>query len=114
MKRSTKKKNRTRAQSSLPSFLTQEETKRLFAVIKHKRDRAIFLTAYRHGFRGCLRRLLLVMCTYPHARKVFMPNLTRTGGDERQFGCNLLHHIVLASHHQHFMTEAPLRAQSTS
>jgi hypothetical protein len=27
------------------SFLTQEETKRLFAAITHKRDRAIFLTA---------------------------------------------------------------------
>jgi hypothetical protein len=31
------------------SFLTQEETKRLFAAIPAKRDRAIFLAAYRHG-----------------------------------------------------------------
>ncbi|MDA2938387.1 tyrosine-type recombinase/integrase, partial [Acidobacteria bacterium AH-259-A15] len=41
-------------------FLTQEETKRLFSVIKSKRDRAIFLTAYRHGLRpsevGLLQR----------------------------------------------------------
>ena len=35
------------------SFLTQEETKRLFSAIKTKRDRAIFLTAYRHGLRAC-------------------------------------------------------------
>jgi len=33
-------------------FLTQEEMKRLLAVIKDKRDRAIFLTAYRHGLRA--------------------------------------------------------------
>ena len=35
------------------SYLTQDETKRLFSVIKSKRDRAIFLTAYRHGLRAC-------------------------------------------------------------
>ncbi len=35
------------------AFLTQDETKRLFAAIKNKRDRAIFLTAYRHGLRAC-------------------------------------------------------------
>lgn len=29
------------------SFLTQDETKRLLGVMKNKRDRAIFLTAYR-------------------------------------------------------------------
>ncbi len=33
-------------------FLTAEETRRLFAVIKSKRDRALFLTAYRHGLRA--------------------------------------------------------------
>jgi len=31
------------------SFLTQEETQRLFAAIPTKRDRALFLTASRHG-----------------------------------------------------------------
>ena len=34
------------------SFLTQEETKRLFAAVPTKRDRALFLTAYRHGLRA--------------------------------------------------------------
>lgn len=33
-------------------FLTLDETKRLFSRIKDKRDRAIFLTAYRHGLRA--------------------------------------------------------------
>jgi type 1 fimbriae regulatory protein FimB len=33
-------------------FLTTDETKRLFAVIKDRRDRAIFLIAYRHGLRA--------------------------------------------------------------
>lgn len=34
------------------SFLTQDETRRLFDAITNKRDRAIFLTAYRHGLRA--------------------------------------------------------------
>ncbi len=33
-------------------FLTQDETRRLFKVIKLKRDQAIFKTAYRHGLRA--------------------------------------------------------------
>lgn len=32
-------------------FLTLDETRRLFASIKDKRDKAIFLLAYRHGLR---------------------------------------------------------------
>ena len=41
-------------------YLTQDELKRFFSVIKSKRDRAIFFLAYRHGLRaseiGLLRR----------------------------------------------------------
>ncbi len=33
-------------------FLTADETRRLFAVIKSKRDRGLFLVAYRHGLRA--------------------------------------------------------------
>ncbi|MGI8544022.1 MAG: tyrosine-type recombinase/integrase [Aridibacter sp.] len=33
-------------------FLTLEEIKRLFSVIKNKRDKAIFLMAYRHGLKA--------------------------------------------------------------
>ncbi len=34
------------------TYLTQDETKRLFSVIKDRRDLAIFKTAYRHGLRA--------------------------------------------------------------
>lgn len=33
-------------------YLTQDETQRLFRVISNKRDKAIFLIAYRHGLRA--------------------------------------------------------------
>lgn len=33
-------------------YLTQDELKRLLGVITSKRDKAIFLTAYRHGLRA--------------------------------------------------------------
>ena len=52
MKRRTTKAKRKPSTSPLPTFLTQDEMKRLLAVIKNKRDRAIFLTAYRHGLRA--------------------------------------------------------------
>jgi integrase len=33
-------------------FLTQDELRRLFKMIRSKRDKAIFLVAYRHGLRA--------------------------------------------------------------
>jgi len=33
-------------------FFTQDELGRLLAVITSKRDRALFLLAYRHGLKG--------------------------------------------------------------
>lgn len=41
-------------------FLTLEETKRLFSRITDKRDKAIFITAYRHGLRASEVGLLRV------------------------------------------------------
>ena len=41
-------------------FLTADETRRLFAVIRDKRDRALFLLAYRHGLRASEVGLLQV------------------------------------------------------
>ena len=41
-----------RHQDRAPTYLTQDEMRRLFAVIKDKRDRAIFAVAYRHGLRA--------------------------------------------------------------
>jgi len=43
------------------AYLTQDETKRLFSAIKSKRDRAIFLTAYRHGLRASEVGLLQIV-----------------------------------------------------
>ena len=54
-----KKNPRKRQVSKKIYFLTQDETKRLFAVIKNKRDRAIFLVAYRHGLRASEIGLLM-------------------------------------------------------
>ena len=45
-------KPKTRRGSGKMQFLTQEELKRLFAMIKDKRDKALFLLAYRHGLRA--------------------------------------------------------------
>ena len=43
---------RRRTATDTIKFLTLDETKRLFAVIKDRRDRALFLVAYRHGLRA--------------------------------------------------------------
>ena len=43
---------RSRRGSGKRQFLTQEALKRLLAVIKDKRDKALFLLAYRHGLRA--------------------------------------------------------------
>ena len=48
------------------------------------------------------------MCTYPFAKKTLTLHLARGEGRERYFGCNLMHHKVLASSYQHLMAEAPL------
>jgi integrase/recombinase XerD len=45
-------KPKIRRGSGQLQFLTQEELKRLFGVIKDKRDKALFLLAYRHGLRA--------------------------------------------------------------
>ena len=45
---------------------------------------------------GCLRCLLLVMCTYPFAKKPLTLHLARSEGRERYFGCNLMQRKVLA------------------
>ena len=57
--------------------------------------------------QGCLRCLLLVMCTYPVAKESLTLYLARSEGHERYFGCNLMHRKVLASSYQHLMAEAP-------
>ena len=61
----------------------------------------------------CLRCLLLVMCTHPFAKEALTLHLARSEGHERYFFCNLMHRKVLASSHQHLMTEAPVFAPKT-
>ena len=58
-----------------------------------------------------MRCLLLVMCTYPFAKKALTLHLARSEGHERYLGCNLMHRKVLASSHQHLMAEAPYREE---
>ena len=60
---------------------------------------------------GCLRCLLLVMCTYPFAKTALTLHLARGEGCENYFGCNLMQRKVLASSHQHLIAEAPMRLQ---
>ena len=67
----------------------------------------IYLEYERWRVNWCLRCLLLVMCTHPFAKKALTRHLARSEGHERYFGCNLMHRKVLASSHQHLMTEAP-------
>jgi integrase len=48
----TRTAEHVRRQERTIHFLTQDELRRLFKVIKSKRDKAIFLVAYRHGLRA--------------------------------------------------------------
>ena len=61
------------------------------------------------GSCRCLRCLLLVMCTYPIAKKALTLHLARREGRERSFGCNLMQRKVLASSHQQQTAQAPHR-----
>ena len=44
---------------------------------------------------GCLRCLLLVICTHPFAKEALTFHLARSEGRERYFGCNLMQRKVL-------------------
>ena len=62
----------------------------------------VFLTNTLEEAHGCLRCLLLVMCTYPLAKTALTLYLARGEGCESYFGCNLMQRKVLASSHQHW------------
>ena len=47
------------------------------------------------------------MCAHPFAKEALTLRLARSEGHERYFGCNLMHHNVLASSYQHLIAEAP-------
>ena len=75
-----------------------------------------FLEDLPQGIQGCLRCLLLVMCTHPFAKKALTLHLARSEGHERYFGCNLMHRKVLASSYQHIWTpqSTPFSKKSSS
>ena len=56
---SARRNDRARRTETI-KFLTLDETKRIFSRISDKRDKAIFLTAYRHGLRASEVGLLRV------------------------------------------------------
>ena len=66
-----------------------------------------FLLGKRYLIHGCLRCLLLVMCTHPFAKEALTIHLARREGHESYFGCNLMHRKVLVSSYQHLMAEGP-------
>ena len=47
------------------------------------------------GAQGCLRCLLLVICTHPFVKAALTLHLARSEGRERYFGCNLMQRKVL-------------------
>ena len=47
------------------------------------------------GAQGCLRCLLLVICTHPFAKEALTLHLARSEGRERYFGSNLMQRKVL-------------------
>ena len=52
-KKSTKPlRSPRRREERIINFLTQDELRQLFKVTRSKRDKAIFLVAYRHGLRA--------------------------------------------------------------
>lgn len=58
-----------------PKFLTQDEIRRLFGAITNKRDRAMFLVAYRHGMRASEVGLLQVGDIDWRERRIYVRRL---------------------------------------
>jgi integrase len=60
MKMAPARRNEKARRTETIKFLTLDETRRLFSRITDKRDKAIFLVAYRHGLRASEVGLLRV------------------------------------------------------
>ena len=58
------------------TFLTQEEVRRLFAVITGKRDRALFQLAYHHGLRASAVSLLQRDDIHAKQGRIYIPRVT--------------------------------------
>src|ERR1700731_4273140 len=57
------------------TFLTQEEVRRLLAVITSKRDRALFQLAYHHGLRASEVSLLQRDDVHEKQGRIFIPRV---------------------------------------
>jgi site-specific recombinase XerD len=67
-----------RQHATLPpdiTFLTQEEVRRLFAVITGKRDRALFQLAYHHGLRASEVSLLRRDDVHAKQGRIYIPRV---------------------------------------
>jgi integrase len=60
--------------SEIP-FLTQDEVRRLFAVITGTRDRALFLLAYHHGLRASEVSLLQRDDVHAKQGRIYIPRV---------------------------------------
>ncbi len=72
---STERKVSLARRTETIKFLTLDETRRLFAGITDKRDKAIFLLAYRHGLRASEIGLLRVSDLDPKRLRVMLHRL---------------------------------------
>jgi integrase len=59
------------------TFLTQDEVRRLFAVITGKRDRALFQLAYHHGLRASEVSLLQRADVHEKQGRIYIPRVKR-------------------------------------
>jgi integrase len=57
------------------TFLTQDEVRRLFAVITGKRDRALFQLAYHHGLRASKVSLLQRADVHEKQGRIYIPRV---------------------------------------
>ena len=57
------------------TFLTQDEVRRLFAVITSKRDRALFQLAYHHGLRASEVSLLQRADVHEKQCRIYIPRV---------------------------------------
>src|SRR5437899_12876556 len=57
------------------AFLTQDEVRRLFAVITGKRDRALFQLAYHHGLRASEVSLLQRNDIHAKQGRIYIPRV---------------------------------------
>src|SRR5712691_11431001 len=68
------------------TFLTQDEVRRLFAVISGKRDRALFQLAYHHGLRASEVSLLQRGDIHAKQGRIYIPRVK--GSIAKPIHCN--------------------------